>query len=80
MTKKIDVAKHTLVPKHSVLNDKDKKELLETYQISFQEIPKILKNDSALREIKAKAGDIIKIERIDNVSGENTYYRGVINA
>jgi DNA-directed RNA polymerase subunit H (RpoH/RPB5) len=80
MVKKSDVTKHTLVPKHSKLSDKEKKEILEKYLISFQELPKILKNDPALKNTSVKAGDIVRIERDDVIAGQNSYFRGVINA
>ena len=79
MGKKVDIEKHILIPKHLKLNDKEKQELLEQYQITFQELPKIYKNDSAIRHLNPKPGDVIKIIRNDEVSGENIYFRGVIN-
>lgn len=79
MAKKVDIEKHVLIPKHVKLNDKEKQELLDHYQITFQELPKIFKNDSAIRHLSPKTGDVIKIIRNDEVSGENIYFRGVIN-
>ncbi len=77
--KKFFIDKHNLIPKHTVLSDKDKKALLERYQISIREMPKIFKNDSAIRNLDVKVGDIIKIVRDELTSGKTVYYRGVIN-
>ena len=79
MGKKIDTEKHILIPKHIKLNDKEKQELLGQYQITFQELPKMFKNDSAIKHLNPKPGDVIKIMRNDDTAGENFYYRGVIN-
>jgi len=80
MTKnKYDVRKHILVPEHTKLNEKEKKELLEKYHISLKELPKIKKNDSAIDHLSAKEGDVIKIVRPSKTAGEAIFYRGVIN-
>lgn len=80
MTKdKTDVSKHILVPKHTKLNEKEKKELLERYNATNREFPKILKSDSALSHLDVSPGDIIKIARRSPTSGETMFYRGVIN-
>ncbi len=79
MAKKVDIDKHILIPKHSKLNDKEKQELLDHYQITFKELPKIYKNDAAIRHLSPKTGEVIKIVRNDESTGENVYYRGVIN-
>jgi len=67
---------HILQPKHTRLNKKDVDDLLENYNISLSQLPKIKKEDPALPE-KCEVGDVIKIER---KSGEKvvTYYRVVI--
>ena len=77
---KFDVIKHVLVPKHTIISEKEKKQILEKYNISYKELPKIMANDSAIKHLKAKVGDIIKVSRISPTAGESIYYRGVINA
>ncbi len=73
------VSKHILIPKHIKLNDKEKKELLEKYNISLKELPKILKDDPAITNLKVKPGDVIKIIRKSPTAGEAVFYRGVTN-
>lgn len=75
MAKKINIFNHVLVPKHEVLSDKEKKELLEKYNIKPIQLPKILVKDPCVKALKAKVGDVIKITR-DNKS---VYYRIVVS-
>ena len=53
---------HILQPKHSKMNEKESKELLDKLNISKSQLPKIHLTDTALPEA-CKVGDIIKIER-----------------
>lgn len=79
-TDKFDITKHILVPKHTLVSEKEKKQLFEKYNISIKELPKILADDPAVKHLKPKQGDIIKVVRNSPTSGETVYYRGVINA
>lgn len=79
MAKKFDVTKHTLVPKHTVISEKEKKELTEKYQISIQNFPRISAKDPAIQDLKIKEGDIIKIVRNSLTAGEAVFYRRVSN-
>ena len=71
------VAKHILVPKHLKLTEKDKSELVERYNITLKELPKILKDDPAITPLNVKQGDVIKIIRESPTAGEVVFYRGV---
>jgi DNA-directed RNA polymerase subunit H len=73
-----NILKHVLVPEHSVLSEEEKKKLLEKYNISEKQLPKILANDPVVRKLGAKVGDVIKIIRKSPVAGECVYYRLVI--
>jgi DNA-directed RNA polymerase subunit H (RpoH/RPB5) len=73
------VEKHILVPKHSLLKDKEKNELFEKYNITGSNLPRILKSDKALDKLDAKEGDIIKIERQSPTAGKTVFYRLVVN-
>ncbi|MBT4541156.1 DNA-directed RNA polymerase subunit H [Candidatus Woesearchaeota archaeon] len=79
-TPKFDVTKHILVPKHTIISERERKQVLEKYNITYKELPKILVNDSAIKHLKPKVGDIVKIVRASLTAGETIYYRGVINA
>lgn len=67
-----------LVPKHEVLSGKDTERLLEFYNVTRGELPKIRKDDPALKGLGAKVGDIIKITRKSPSAGTAFYYRVVI--
>ena len=79
-TAKFDVTKHIFVPKHTIISDREKTQLFKTYCITLRELPKIYSDDPAIKHLKAKAGDVIKIVRKSPTAGETVYYRGVINA
>lgn len=76
---KFKIEEHILVPKHSKLNDKEKKDLLEKYDISLKELPRVLKKDPAIKSLSPKVGDIIKIIRKSPTAGEAIFYRYVVN-
>lgn len=73
------VSQHILVPKHRVLSEKEKKELLESYKITLSELPKILIGDAVLSDLDVKAGDVIHVEKMLPVVGKVDYYRGVVD-
>ncbi|MBI5803852.1 DNA-directed RNA polymerase subunit H [Candidatus Pacearchaeota archaeon] len=68
---------HALQPKHIRLKQDELKKVLNKYNISLSQLPKIRLDDSALPE-NCAVGDIIKIERKE---GEKTvmYYRVVVS-
>ena len=74
-----DVNKHKLVPKHIKLSDSEKNKLFTKFNIDGKEMPKIFSDDSAIVKLNAKAGDIIKVERVSETAGESFYYRFVVD-
>ena len=64
-----------LVPKHTILNEEEKKVVFEKFDISSKNLPKISTTDPVVKEIGAKEGDVLKIDRKSPVSGSTTYYR-----
>ena len=74
---KFKVDKHILTPKHGKLGEREKAQLLEKYHVTSKELPKILKTDSAIKEMDAKIGDVIKITRKSQTAGESYFYRVV---
>lgn len=67
---------HALQPKHSKLKDEEVKKLLEKYNISLAQLPKIKIDDPALPE-NCNVGNIVKIDRKDKKEGAE-YYRVVV--
>jgi len=72
---RVDILKHELVPRHEILSAAEKKELLEKMSISERQLPKILDSDPVIKKIEAKPGDVIKITRKSQTSGETVYFR-----
>lgn len=69
--------KHTLIPKHEKISEDEKLKLFEKYNITFKELPKIIKNDPAIRHFDVKVGDVIRITRKSPTAGRAIFYRGV---
>ena len=76
---KFKVDKHILTPKHVKISEKEKSNLFEKYHVTPKEMPKILKTDSAIKDLDAKPGDVIKITRKSPTAGESFFYRVVID-
>jgi DNA-directed RNA polymerase subunit H len=76
--KKIDIEKHKLVPKHIILNEQEKEEVLKKYGISLKQLPRILVSDPIIKLLNGKPGDVVKIIRKSPTAGEAVYYRVVI--
>lgn len=75
--KEIDVLKHELVPEHRVLSGGEKEAVLEKFNITAKQLPKILSTDPAAKQIGAKIGDVLEIKRKSQTAGEAIYYRHV---
>jgi DNA-directed RNA polymerase subunit H len=73
-----DIFEHALVPMHEILNEKDKKQLLEQYKVQPYQMPQIKSTDPAVKAIGAKPGDILKVIRKSATAGEHTAYRYVV--
>jgi DNA-directed RNA polymerase subunit H (RpoH/RPB5) len=76
--KKIDIEKHELVPKHVILNEQEKEEVLKRYGIILRQLPRISVSDPIIKLLNGKTGDVVKITRKSPTAGETVYYRVVI--
>ena len=79
----LDIRSHTLVPEHILLVDEERESVLEKYQISIDNLPKILIADPAIRYLGTEErpivpGDIIKIVRRSPTAGIAIAYRVVV--
>ena len=77
--RKLIIENHFLIPEHSKINEKEKKELFDQYNISLNELPKIRKDDPAIANLNVNTGDIIKIVRKSPTALEAIFYRCVID-
>ena len=81
---KFNVLYHELVPEHHVVEIKEEEKVLKALGITKDSLPKISKNDAALKTLeemygKIEAGRIIKIVRKSSTLGFTEYYRVVSN-
>ena len=67
---------HVLNPKHIKLKEKEVQDILEKFNISKAQLPRILSDDPALPE-ECNIGDVIKIERKEE-DKTYIYYRVVV--
>lgn len=75
-----DVSTHILVPLQTKLTDGEKEKLLESYDITLKQLPKILKDDPSLVKLNVEIGDVIKIQRKSKTAGVAVYYRLVVES
>ena len=78
MQEDIDILQSSLVPKHEIMPEDEKKLLLEKLHISESQLPKIFSSDPAVKILGAKKGDVIRITRKSQTAGEHFYYRMVV--
>lgn len=71
----VDKLSHVLVPKHDLLEDLEKKELFKIYKLKDSLLPIIKISDPIARYFGAKRGQVFKITRPSESSGEYIYYR-----
>lgn len=70
------LSSHILQPKHTLLKPEETEKILDKFNISLIQLPKIKITDPALPK-GANVGDIIQIERKDE-QGTHVYHRVVV--
>jgi len=75
---KFDIMSHELVPQHVIISEEETKELFKKYEITPDQLPKILDTDSAAISIGAKPGQFVKIIRKSRTAKEAVAYRLVV--
>lgn len=76
--KEFDITKHDMVPKHDLLSEKERDEVLKKFGITLRQLPRIVDSDPMVKILNAKIGDVVKITRKSETAGEAEYYRVVI--
>ncbi len=74
----IDVFSNSLSPKYRIMKPEEVDKLLEKYNISLKDLPKIKSIDPAVKQLNANEGDVIEINRNSATAGEYLYYRFVV--
>jgi DNA-directed RNA polymerase subunit H len=76
---KVSILEHELVPRHEVMGEDEVAELLRTYKIQKEQLPKIKAADPVIKELKeAAVGDVIRVRRVSKTAGKSVSYRLVI--
>tara|TARA_Y100000590_G_C15548382_1_gene949887 strand:- start:143 stop:781 length:639 start_codon:yes stop_codon:yes gene_type:complete len=70
-----DITKHQMVPKHSIITDDEKKQLLSKYNVSEDKLPQISRFDAVAKVLGLRPGMVCKIIRNSHTSGKSIYYR-----
>jgi DNA-directed RNA polymerase subunit H len=73
-----DIFEHKLVPKHEILTEEEKEQLLAQYKVKPYQLPQIKASDPAVKAIGAKPGDILRIIRRSPTAGEHIAFRYVV--
>lgn len=76
--KEIDILKNELVPEHKILSEEEKQKLMDKYNITARQLPRILVTDPVVKQIDAKIGDVLEVKRKSPTAGVSLYYRHVV--
>ena len=72
-----DPTLHDLVPKHIILTKEEKKNVLQQFNLTLSQLPKLSKSDVIARYYNMNIGDLIKIIRTSPSAGKCITYRAV---
>ncbi|OQA31233.1 MAG: DNA-directed RNA polymerase subunit H [archaeon ADurb.Bin336] len=75
----VEKQRHYLVPEHVLIKKEKVAELMAELGIKKEDLPRIYKDDAALKLLGAEKGDVVKIIRDSLTAGQSVYYRRVVN-
>ena len=73
-----DIFEHALVPRHEILTEKERSDLLAKYKVKPYQMPQVKSTDPAVKAIGAKPGDVLRVIRKSSTAGEHLAYRYVV--
>jgi DNA-directed RNA polymerase subunit H len=75
-----EIMQHMLVPLHEILSEKEKEEVFKKFNITPDQLPKIINTDPVCISIGAEPGQIVKIVRKSHTAKEAVAYRFVVES
>lgn len=75
-----DLFEHELVPTHVIATDDEVQLVLNHYGIEKGQLPRIFRDDPAVKVLGARPGQIVRVERISPTAGITYYYRLVVDS
>jgi len=75
-----ELFEHELVPTHTIARDDELKLVLNYYGIEKNQLPRIHRDDPAVKVLGARPGQVSRIERNSPTAGQSYYYRLVVDS
>ncbi|KAL2320681.1 hypothetical protein Fmac_029650 [Flemingia macrophylla] len=73
----VNITKHVMRPKHQVLTDRQKKNLLKKYNIEEKQLPRMLQTDAIARYYGLERGQVVKVTYSGEMTQMHVTYRCV---
>jgi len=76
----LDIMRHNLVPLHEIVSEEEQNKIMKKYNVTPDQLPKILHTDPVSIFIGAQPGQIIKVTRKSRTAKEAVAYRLVVES
>ena len=73
-----NITKHSLVPRHELLSEEEKQQVLEMHQATAEQFPRLYISDPVSKYYGYQLGQLIRIHRKSESAGNYSHYRLVV--